>query len=355
MGRVVIASASDGEVAQESDDLEGAYFTHHLLAGLRGTADLNGDGLVVLSELYAFAHARTLAQSFGSAAVQHPELRTALSGQGELVMTRLQRAQATLLLEAPLEGSFLILDARTGRVLFEVQKQAGTSLSLAVPARRLRVQRRFGAQSSVAELEMQRGSRTPLNATDLRFVPRVAGRGRGGTEDITPWGASLGVLLTNAPVLSRATAGLQARLERRLEETPLFVDGSLILTAAHEQDATRRFSEGDARLSVGVAAEAWTLLGRLTAGVGVGTHLVYQHVEANDAARLRRVGLDDEAVRAGVTAGPMMTGRASWWLPIAGPFAVEVGAHGAVSGLIVDGTWGPHIYGGVGCGLAIEF
>ncbi len=354
-GRVVIASASDGEVAQESDDLEGAFFTHHLLAGLRGAADQNNDGVVVLAELYAYAHARTLAHSFGSAAVQHPELRASLTGQGEVVMTRLKRAQATLVLDAALDGSFLIVDARAGRVLFEVHKQPGVPLALAVPARRLRVQRRLGSLSSLAELDMVRGARTPVGPADLVEVLRVAGRGRGVDVDVTPWGASAGLLLTNAPALARDAMGLHARVERRLWQTPLFVDATVMLAAAEASDATRLFREVDARAHVGLAAETWTLLGRLSAGLGLGVHVASQRVEAKDAARLRGVGLDDAALQEGNALGPLVAGRASWWIPVAGPVAIEAGVHGVISGLVVDDVLAPRAYGGVTCGLALEF
>jgi hypothetical protein len=50
---------SSGEAAQEWSFLRGSLFTHHLLAALRGAADIDGDGRVSLSEAYTHAFRHT--------------------------------------------------------------------------------------------------------------------------------------------------------------------------------------------------------------------------------------------------------------------------------------------------------
>lgn len=354
LGRVVIASASDGEVAQESDELEGAFFTHHLLAGLRGAADDNHDGVVVLAELYAYAHGRTVMQSFSSASVQHPELRVDLRGQGEMVMTRLLRAQATLVLDDDLAGAFLIADARSGRVLFEVHKPSSRALALAVPARRLRIQRRAGSRWSHAEIDVTRGGQAVLGAGDLVEAPRVAGRGRGIDLDPTPWGMGAAAFLTATPALPGGSVGGLVRAERRIGETPLLGEVLVAGARARGADATFLYDELDGRLVIGLAAETWTLVGRFSAGVGAGLHGAWQRVERKDADRLRAAGLDLAAARDGWTLGPTGAVRLGWWIPVAGPLAVEAGAFGGVSGLVIDERLQPRVWGGISCGLAVE-
>src|SRR5262249_3307975 len=59
-GRVVITSSGPDEYSAESDLIQGSFFTHHLLGGLRGPADSSGDGSVTLEEAYAWAWARTV-------------------------------------------------------------------------------------------------------------------------------------------------------------------------------------------------------------------------------------------------------------------------------------------------------
>src|SRR5690606_40141662 len=41
-GHAYLTSSAADEVAQESDRIGGSFFTHHLLAGLRGAADAKG-------------------------------------------------------------------------------------------------------------------------------------------------------------------------------------------------------------------------------------------------------------------------------------------------------------------------
>ncbi len=52
-GSVLIASSSGVEKAHESERLLGSFFTHHLVAGLRGAADPRGDGVVTLGDASA--------------------------------------------------------------------------------------------------------------------------------------------------------------------------------------------------------------------------------------------------------------------------------------------------------------
>ena len=69
--------------------MQGSYFTHHLLGGLRGPADASGDGQVTLDEAYAWAFARTVESTFAtSGGVQQPQVRVDLRGAGALVLPR---------------------------------------------------------------------------------------------------------------------------------------------------------------------------------------------------------------------------------------------------------------------------
>lgn len=58
-GSIIVTSTSSGELAQESDEYEGAVFTHHLENGLRGLADFNGDGWIGLQEAFEYARRAT--------------------------------------------------------------------------------------------------------------------------------------------------------------------------------------------------------------------------------------------------------------------------------------------------------
>ena len=91
-GAVFLTSSSASEDSQESDGIKGSFFTHALLSGLLGAADENGDGRVTLDEAYRYAYATTLrASSRTLAGLQHPTFQYEVRGQGELVLSTLER------------------------------------------------------------------------------------------------------------------------------------------------------------------------------------------------------------------------------------------------------------------------
>jgi hypothetical protein len=122
-GAVVLAASAADEDAQESDEIKGSFFTHYLVSGLIGAADVNNDGKVTLEEAYHYAYESTLrASSRTFAGAQHPSFRYELRGQGDLVLTAVgadprQRA----LLEFPEGRSYLVMqDGADGNVVAEV-------------------------------------------------------------------------------------------------------------------------------------------------------------------------------------------------------------------------------------------
>ncbi len=75
-GRVILSSSGPDELAQESEELQGSFFTHHLVAALRGAADRSGDGRVTLEEAYGYAYARTVESTFATrGGMQRPSYR----------------------------------------------------------------------------------------------------------------------------------------------------------------------------------------------------------------------------------------------------------------------------------------
>ena len=168
-GTVELRASSEGEAAQESEELEGAIFTHYLISGLRGAADADADGGITLSELYAYTFRRTLLRSGTAQVLQHPELAVDLSGAGEVVLTRPKLSSATLDVPAN-PGRYLIFSMPSSRVVGEL---SGIGASrLAVPATRLLVVRRDGEDTRVAELDLTMGGSTRLAEADFRPVAR---------------------------------------------------------------------------------------------------------------------------------------------------------------------------------------
>jgi hypothetical protein len=88
-GMAIVTSSTANELSQESDDLQGSFFTHNIMAGLRGAADSSRDGQVTLGEVYQFAFRRTLASTAASlVGGQHPTYDYRMSGAGDVILAR---------------------------------------------------------------------------------------------------------------------------------------------------------------------------------------------------------------------------------------------------------------------------
>ncbi len=170
-GLVILTSSASDEDSQESDLLGGSYFSHHLASGLLGDADRSGDGRVSLSEAYAYAYDRTVADTAESAAgAQHPTFSYELAGNGDVVLTDVARRTEGLLFpaDAP-EGAYYLVDAR-GFVAAEVVKSAGAERRIALSPGRYRVKRRLPDRLRVGEVEVAGGQVAVLDEAALRDV-----------------------------------------------------------------------------------------------------------------------------------------------------------------------------------------
>jgi hypothetical protein len=71
-GRVVLTASGPDEPAQESADLAHGIFTYYLLDGLRGAADLSGDGEIDIHEIYRYVSEQVARVTRGR---QNPKLK----------------------------------------------------------------------------------------------------------------------------------------------------------------------------------------------------------------------------------------------------------------------------------------
>ncbi|MBI5497529.1 MAG: caspase family protein [Deltaproteobacteria bacterium] len=132
-GQVIIASSSETEASQESDEIQGSFFTHYWVSGLRGDADRSGDGRVTLEEAYAYAYERTVSATLHTrAGIQHPTYRYNLRGAGDVVLANLRGISSGVTLPEELAGRFVVFDMERQRVVAEVDKARGKSLRIAV-------------------------------------------------------------------------------------------------------------------------------------------------------------------------------------------------------------------------------
>jgi uncharacterized caspase-like protein len=119
-GSALLASSSGLESAHESEMLAGSFFTHHLVAGLRGAADRNGDGEVTLTEAFAYAKELTIRDSSLQAeGPQHPSYQTNMRGRSDLPLARVAASDTVVELRQG-EGPLQVIQLTTGLVILEL-------------------------------------------------------------------------------------------------------------------------------------------------------------------------------------------------------------------------------------------
>ena len=186
-GHAFLTSSAESEAAQESDRIRASYFTHYLVSGFRGAADIVGRrqghaqrGVSVRVRGDARAHR---AHAGGA---QHPSYDIKLSGTGDVVMTDVRQTTATLVIGEELEGRFFVRNAAQELVV-ELYKPRGRRVELAVEAGHyeVRVEREKGALS--AKTDITDGSRVVLarRSSDAAAVEADAGRAAGRRRCVT--------------------------------------------------------------------------------------------------------------------------------------------------------------------------
>ena len=84
-GRAIVTASRSSEVSLEVPELGHGLFTHFLVQGLRGAADLDRDGIVSLQELYQYLEQQVTQKSRSIGGNQHPVMKGELEGQLPLV------------------------------------------------------------------------------------------------------------------------------------------------------------------------------------------------------------------------------------------------------------------------------
>ena len=197
-GQVVISSSGPGESSEEWDSLKGSLFTHHLLTGLRGDADAEGDGKVSLAEAYGYAYRRTVAGAAGAG--QHPAYHWDLSGTGELVLTEPLAARSALVFPASAAGRYVVASQPRPDVVAEVDKPAGRPLRLAVPPGRYLVRKRAGASTGLVEVELPYGGERQVRDAELAWRRYTEISMKGGYVATRPSAALLLGKVESAPI-----------------------------------------------------------------------------------------------------------------------------------------------------------
>jgi hypothetical protein len=182
-GEALLTSSAADEVALESREIGGSFFTHHFISGLRGAADTSGDGIVTLTEAYQYAYAHTI-KTTGDTLIgpQHPAYDYRLTGQGELVLAELTKPTAKLSLPRGFER-ILVTDRARDEVVAEVGPDARGVLAVKpgrYGVRAWRAGKIFAGQVAVAM-----GEERVVRADELALTGSLPTASKGG-ELATP-------------------------------------------------------------------------------------------------------------------------------------------------------------------------
>jgi hypothetical protein len=281
-GEVLLTSSAADEVALESSEIGGSYFTHHFVSGLRGAADISGDGLVTLTEAYQYAYARTVKTTGETiVGVQHPAYDYRLSGQGELVLAELSKRSGTLQLPSGFDR-IVVIDVAHDQVIAEIT--AGSQATIAVPPGRYRIRASRSDAMFAGEVTVERGPRV-VSSNELAPTLTVAMIRKGPATDRAP-GSSLtshGVpLVVGASALALLGGGLgfELRAEARYDAAKSEVTSRSRRDSLYGSANTNRYI-AEALAASGLAAAGaavWLYLRdgahRPDAAIGASVHVV---------------------------------------------------------------------------------
>jgi hypothetical protein len=256
-GAVFLTSSSASEDSQESDELQGSFFTQAFVSGLLGAADANGDARVTLEEAYRHAYDATVRGSSRTiAGLQHPTFQYDVRGQGDVVLTTLSGNDAT--------RAWLVFPEALTWLVFQ------------------------GSAEGPVVAEIAKGDRTRrLNV-------------RAGTYFVRGRGADA-LLEGKASAASGATVAVDpARLER----------------TAYARLVRKGMGDARAVTSVELEGRTRTALsteGRPCTGLAAGTSTAFRPVTLHARVGFCRSGLSGDALRAATDAYDVELGAAHVW------------------------------------------
>ena len=185
-GYAFLTSSSAEETAQESDRLQASFFTHYLISGMLGAADVSKDGKVTLSEAYQFAFHETLARTVDTqGGAQHAAYDINLSGTGDVVLTDVRETSAALLLDEHLAGRLYVRNSEHDLVA-ELFKPEGRTMELGLEPGRYDIHLEREEELLLASAELTDGSQVTVRSDQFEPVPRQPTALRGG--GFTPLG-----------------------------------------------------------------------------------------------------------------------------------------------------------------------
>jgi hypothetical protein len=227
-GYAFLTSSSATEASQESDQLGGSFFTYYFINGLRGAADTDGNQRVTLNQAYQYAFRETLAQTEEtSAGAQHPSYDFQLKGSGDLVIVDLTNHRGSVLLDRTLNGRFYVRDQK-GTLVSELQKEAGNSLTIALPSGTYTIRYRRDGLVHTARITVTDENPAVVTVEQFASEPAPVNRTRGedGVRRLNPF--DIEFIPQFGPLPDEDTAFSLGILGARVDTVRGFQAGSIV-------------------------------------------------------------------------------------------------------------------------------
>lgn len=186
-GYAFMTSSSASEAAQESGRLKRSYFTHNLISGMRGAADMNQDGRITLNEAYQYTFDGTRIQTEKTmAGPQHPSYHIQMSGTGDVVITEIWKSTAVLVIDKNIRGKVYIHNQ--DRVLVvELSKLAGKEISLGLSAGTYRITNIDEGKIFESKVTLENGRNFELSRSRLAQADKIPTQLRGDQIQPAPY------------------------------------------------------------------------------------------------------------------------------------------------------------------------
>ncbi len=317
-GLAILAASAGSELAQESDQLGGAVFTHYLHLGLSGLADRNRDGSVSLTEAFAYTSERTVAATLGTTTgPQHPTYRLDLNGSDDLLLTRPGVSgigYGHIRLDVP---GWYFIRRSDGTVAAEVVSRGGELLAFDPGS--YEITRRGRSNLDVGVVSVAEGRSTPVSGVATSSVAFGQMVRKGGGAAAVAFGLSAGTTARTSIAELGPSLGLQivgrvdfsvASLELRLGLGQARHAGARLLSTTWEGTASVALLRVH---DLGVRGRGLALA--VAGGIEAGVSRMAQRIDGGD--------------------------RHSSWSPLAGPT------------LLVDTTFSRRFYLRVGLGAPV--
>jgi len=183
-GFAFMTSSSYDEFSQESDAIKGSFFTHFLLAGLRGAADVTMDKKISLNEAYQYAYSGTLSRTEKTlAGPQHPNYHIQMIGTGDVVLTDIRKSASRLIFLKGVSGRLSIRD-QYGILIGEFQKPFGSVMEFGIDAGNYTIINANHDVLGQLSVSAKQGNEIEIQKDSFIETPREKNVARGNSSEI---------------------------------------------------------------------------------------------------------------------------------------------------------------------------